>query len=107
MVPPRVHRTRFALLRQGVSAAPDAATGARAPQRTHCAQGHGRSRPLNTDCKGGREKPGKTWSNQTWPPGGKTGGKDRRLGMDTNTLLYLKWTANKVLLCKHRELCSV
>ena len=29
------------------------------------------------------------------------------MGMDTHTLLYLKWIANKVLQRKHRELCSV
>ena len=40
--------------------------------------------------------------------GGRMKERDREFGIDTYTLLYLKWITNKDLLyIKHRELCSM
>lgn len=107
MVPPRVHRTRFALLRQSVSAAPDAATGAHAPQRTHGARGHGEKQASEHRRQGQEGEAREDLEQSDLAAWWKNLANRWGFGMDTHTLMYLKWITNRVLLCKHRGLCSV
>ena len=66
-----------------------------------------RSRPLNTGCRVGGRSPGRPRGTTDLLAWGENWGKDTGFEMDMYTLLYLKRITNKVLLYKHRELCSM